>query len=386
MKVIIRGPLLSVTGYGVHTRQIFSWARSRGHEVGSMVVPWGQCTYYINPESLDGLIGEIMTTTAPMQSADISFQVQLPDEWDPNLAKINIGVTAGVESDICSQAWVEACKKMHKIIVPSNFTKSTFVKSGVPENMIVVIPEAHSLTPGISEELDRQLSSLPTSFNFLFFGQLTGHNPENDRKNTFWALRWLAETFKNDKDVGVIVKTNLGRFTTADRNRSIKIFEGLIKEIKTGPYPKFYLAHGMLDNTEISTLYKNSSIKALVAPTRGEGWGLPILDAAASGLPVIATNYSGHLDFLKYVKFLPIEYDMVPVHHTRLDGRVWIEGSKWADPKEDSVKDRLKKFRKGSSLPKEWAVKGAEKIAEEFSLEQVKKRYDVFMELIIDNS
>ena len=384
MKIAIKGPLLSVTGYGVHTRQIFSWAISRGHDVSAVIVPWGICTFYINPDSLDGLIGKIMECTQPPEDPDISFQVQLPDEWDPNLAKINIGVTAGVESDICSQSWVEACTKMHKVIVPSQFTKSTFVRSGVPEDKIVVIPEAHSHSGDISSNLDEQLQSLPTPFNFLVFGQLTGDNPENDRKNTFYTLRWLAEVFKEDKDVGIIVKTNLGRFTTADRNRSVAVFENLMKQIKTGPFPRFYLAHGMLDQSEISTLYRSPVVKALVSPTRGEGWGLPLLDAACAGLPVIATNYSGHLDFLKYTKFLPIQYDLVPVHPSRLDGRVWIEGSKWAAPREASVKERLIKFRKGPTLPAEWAIEGSKKLIVQFSLDKVKEKYDAFMETLID--
>ena len=386
MKVIIRAPLLSVTGYGVHSRQVFSWALSKNWDVYSSIVPWGICTYYLDPTALDGLIGKVMDRSMPVQDPDISFQVQLPDEWDPELARVNIGITAGVETNLCSQAWVEACKKMHMVIVPSTFTKKTFVNSGVPEHKIVTIAEAHSHSADISPALDSQLSTLPTSFNFLMFGQVTGDNPESDRKNTFYALKWLAEAFKNDADVGIIVKTNLGRFTTADRERSKQMFRKLVNEIREGPYPRFYLAHGMLNNTEISTLYSSDSVKALVAPTRGEGWGLPILDAATSGLPVIATNYSGHLDFLKYVKFIPLDYDMVQIDGSRCDGRIFVEGTAWANVREGSFKARVKKFRKASSLPEKWANDGAEILKEKFSLDAIKKQYDAFMERVVDDS
>ena len=77
MKVIIRAPLLSVTGYGVHARQIFSWAISKNWDVYSSIVPWGICTYYLDPTILDGLIGEVMNRSSPVQNPDISFQVQL---------------------------------------------------------------------------------------------------------------------------------------------------------------------------------------------------------------------------------------------------------------------------------------------------------------------
>ena len=65
-----------------------------------------------------------------------------------------------------------------------------------------------------------------------------------------------------------------------------------------------------MDESEISALYRHDIVKALVAPTRGEGWGLPILDAAVCGLPVIATKWSGHLDFMKQVKFLDLDYNL----------------------------------------------------------------------------
>lgn len=386
MKVIIRAPLLSVTGYGVHARQVFAWAISKNWDVYASIVPWGICTYHLDPDALDGLIGEVMNRSAPVENPDISFQVQLPDEWDPELAKVNIGITAGVETNLCSQAWVDACMKMHMVIVPSTFTKKTFVDSGVPPHKIVTIAEAHSHSDEISVVLDDQLNALPTSFNFLMFGQVTGNNPENDRKNTFYALKWLAETFKNDKDVGIIMKTNLGRFTTADRERSKQMFKKLISEVRQGPYPRFYLAHGMLDNKEISTLYANKSVKALLAPTRGEGWGLPILDAAVAGLPVIATDYSGHLDFLRHIKFLPLDYDIVPIHPSRCDGRIFVEGTAWADVKEGSFKARVTKFRKSSALPTEWAEAGSEILKEKFSLAAIKEQYDAFMERIVDDS
>ena len=391
MNVIIVGPLLSTTGYGVHSRQLFSWAVSKGWNVRVLIVPWGICTYHINPEAEDGLIGEIMERSAPFPEhmlPDLSIQVQLPDEWNPKLAKNNIGVTAGVEGTICSQEWIKHCEAMDHVIVPSNFSRDTFVRCGLDEGKISAIGEAYSCgfekTQG-ADELDNMLSSLPTSFNFLLFGQLTGQNPETDRKNTFWGLKWFAEEFRNDPDVGIVVKTNMGRMTTIDRERTTKLFNGLLKEIKQGPYPRFYMAHGLMDKNEISRLFQNEKIQALLAPTRGEGWGLPILDAAVCGLPVIATNHSGHLDFLKKIKFLPVDYKVSQVPQAKIDGRVWIEGASWVDVKEDSFKRRLNKFRKSPDLPRQWAIDGAERLREEYSLDSIIKQYNDLWERLIDN-
>ena len=380
MNVILRAPLLSLSGYGVHSRQVFKWLLTRNINVHTQIVPWGICTFLLDPELEEGLIGEAMTRSNPPPSpCDVSIQVQLPDEWDPSLAKVNIGVTAGVETDICSRKWVEACSKMDLVIVPSTFTKQTFVRSGVPDSKIAVVPEHFNVSlydSKLSDKLKKDIEDLPTKFNFLIFGQITGTSPDTDRKNTFFAIKWLTEMFKDDPDVGIVLKTNMGRHTAIDKRNSANMLAQLTKEIKSGPYPRIYLAHGMLDSGEISGLYGAENIKALIAPTRGEGWGLTIIDAAASALPVIATGYSGHMDFMSHVKFASLDYKMVQVHPSKIDGRVFVEGCRWVDVDEKDFKRKVKKFRGSHAIPEKWAKDGADKIREKFSAKAVFEIYD----------
>ena len=119
--VIVRGPLLSHSGYGVHSRQIFRWLLNRGFDVRCQVTPWGMTSWYLGRERLNGLIGKIMDRSSPPPAqADFSFQIQLPDEWDPSLAKKNIGISAVVETDRCNPDWVLACNKMSAVIVSRN--------------------------------------------------------------------------------------------------------------------------------------------------------------------------------------------------------------------------------------------------------------------------
>ena len=61
MKVCVRGPLLSISGYGNHTRQVYRWlSESRQHEIKTQILPWGVTPWMINPELEHGLIGKIM--------------------------------------------------------------------------------------------------------------------------------------------------------------------------------------------------------------------------------------------------------------------------------------------------------------------------------------
>ena len=112
--ILVRGPLLNSAGYGVHARQVFSYLLQRENlTLNAQVTPWGICTFYLNGEYDNGLISKIIDSSHPTEkSFDISFQVQLPNEWDPNVAKYNVGITAGVETDKCSQSWVDCVNSM----------------------------------------------------------------------------------------------------------------------------------------------------------------------------------------------------------------------------------------------------------------------------------
>jgi glycosyltransferase involved in cell wall biosynthesis len=385
MEIVVRAPLLSISGYGHHSRQLFEAVkRIPDANVFSQVVQWGNTSWMINPEEEDGLSGEIMKRSTDRQSGfDVSFQVQLPDEWSDTLAKINVGVTAAVETDKCNPAWIEKCNKMDAIIVPSQFTKEVLLNTGKVEKPIFVVPEWF-----IEEiESDSKIADITTrtNFNFLIVSQLTAADPEHDRKNIANTLKWIFETFKADKDVGIVLKTNSGRGTTIDRSLTEQVLNRVISQTRGESKVPVYFVHGCMTNEEIASLYRDKSIRALVSLTRGEGFGLPLLEAAASGLPVIATNWSAHTEFLNLGKWIKIESDLVEISDSRADERIFIKGSKWAKPREEDFKKKIKKFRESSQMPAEWAKDLKSKCLEKFSKNSILKIYnDVFSEILKD--
>jgi glycosyltransferase involved in cell wall biosynthesis len=189
-------------------------------------------------------------------------------------------------------------------------------------------------------------------------------------------LKWLFEAFKDDPEVGIVLKTNAGRNTKIDRDLVLKTLNSVIAEVRKGPYPKLHFLHGEMSDTEISGLYRNPQIKALVSLTRGEGFGLPVLEAAAAGLPVIATSWSAHTEFLKNVKFIGVDYKLTQVHPSRIDGKIFVQGSNWADPIESDFKKKVLKFKSSSSQPTLWAQEGSKIIQEKYSFASIAKQYD----------
>lgn len=373
--VVLRGPSLTQSGYGVHCRQVAKWLLNKSDiDVKFMALPWGDTPWYINPSACDGLIGKIMERTVkPTHKADVSFQLQLPNEWDPSIAKTNIGMTAAVETDRANPNWVTACNQMDMVIVPSTHAKASLTNAGDVTKPLIVVPESYCEEISSASSLDTEFS---TSFNFLVFGQVTGNNPHNDRKNIFYTLKWLCEAFKDDPEVGIVVKTNGGRNSRIDRQVIMHMMKSLIAEVRPGPNPKIHLLHGEMSDKEVSSLYRHQSIKALVSLTRGEGYGLPILEAAASGLPIIATNWSGHLDFLRLGKFVSVSYQLAEIHGSRVDNNIFVKGARWANPSEEDFKKRVTKFRNSPTTPKEWAEDLQSKVLESYSFQKICEAYD----------
>ena len=384
--VVIKGPLMTQSGYGVHCRQIFRWLMSReDFNVKCIVTPWGQCSWILDHEN--ETIRQIMERTVNENSMefDLSFQVQLPNEWNPFLAKTNIGVTAAVETDKCNPEWIECCNRMDKVIVPSEFTKEVLVNTGGNSDNIEVIhetyPEIFDLEVFERDEyIDNLLNSLETKNNFLVLGQITGMNTFSDRKNLFNTIKAFVEAYKGKKDVGLIFKTNVGRNTKIDKTKTITLIKNILKEIGKDVFPKVHVLHGNLSEVQLRTLYSHSKVSFLLTATRGEGFGLPILEAASQSLPVIATNWSGHLDFMKLGNFTRLPYKLEQIHESRVDNQIFIAGSKWAEVPYGKLRLTLKKAFDNYGKDRKNAKELSIKLKENFCFNKIKEDYNRFIE------
>lgn len=375
-KVLLRAPALSISGYGTHARQIFRYLKSKDIDLSVELLPWGITSWHINPASENGLIGEIMSRSGTLNGKpDVIISLQLPNEWRRVEDCVNVGMSAIVESDRCNQKWIEACNFMDRVIVPSEFAKNVLSSSGSLTGDVRVVSE--SFPDEIITCVDKlDLSEVQTKTNFLLVGQLTGHKPDIDRKNIFYTIKWFCEEFKNNKDVGLIIKSNIGTNCSIHRAQLENIFKTLLSEVRGDTFPQVYLINGEMTTNEIISMYRSNKVNALLSLTRGEGFGLPLLEAAACDLPVICTNWSGHLDFMRLGKFTSLEYDLIPVSEQKVDNEIFVSGAKWAHPREKDVKKKMRKFVDSQEVPKQWALNLGKKIREKYSFESISKLYD----------
>jgi len=393
MRLLLEGPILTRSGYGEHTRLVYRSLKSVPNlDIYMKAVDWGNTSWEAEyPEDIHDCIVSYSKYSSDCEAKkveekyDIQVHVGILNEFTKK-APYSVVVTAGIETDKVSSNWlIKTNQGVDKIIVPSNHAKDGFVTTsyevtntvkqitttlecGAPIDVVPYPVKSH-------EEVEIPLH-LDTDFNFLNIALL------GSRKNIENSIDWFLEEFKDEPNVGYIVKTARSRGSLSDRRYVEKVFNNLKKRHPDSKC-KLYLLHGNMKEEEIHSLYKHPRVSAYLTSTLGEGFGLPIFEAAYSGLPIVATDWSGHLDFLsapykeggktKHKKlFAKIDYALakVPDHVVWKD--VIIEESCWAYPNPVSFKKQIRKMYKDYGMYKKWATHLQKHVHKEYSEDNVK--------------
>ena len=130
-----------------------------------------------------------------------------------------------------------------------------------------------------------------------------------------------------------------------------------------------------MTNDEMNSLYNHSKIKAMISFTHGEGYGRPLAEFAAIGKPIIAPNWSGHIDFLKkeYVSLLPGE--LKNVHASAVHRDMILAESSWYYVNYFYASQTLKDVYKNYTPHKKKAIKLAEIINKHYTLSKMDEKF-----------
>ena len=381
-KVIVKAPALSASGYGEHARFVLRSLRAREDlfDIYLHNITWGKTSWIFEDSEerqwMDQLIkktAEYLQERQGKPAFDISLQVTIPNEFE-KIATKNIGVTAGIETNKVSPQWLEKVNQMDKLVVVSNHAKYGFEATTYPmyNNEKVHVADLKCEVPievvGYPvREFDQADVDFKfdTSFNFLtvaLWGQ---------RKNMVKNIENFVEEFKDEEDVGLILKTSLTSGSTYDKIQMRRVINSILAK-----YPerkcKVYLLHGRLSENEMATLYQHESVKCMLSLAHGEGFGLPLFEAACVGLPIIAPDWSGQIDFLYAPQkdkkgkekmkgmFAKVAYDLRLVQQESVWEGVLQKDSMWAYPKDSSAKQKMREVYKNYPI----AVKKAKTLKE----------------------
>jgi glycosyltransferase involved in cell wall biosynthesis len=200
------------------------------------------------------------------------------------------------------------------------------------------------------------------------------------------TIKWFIETFKDDETVGLVLKTNLLADSIFDREHTTARLQALIAPHKDRKC-KIYLIHGELVPGQLEWLYQHPTMKALINIAHGEGYGLPMFEAAYNGLPLITTTWSGQMDFIckpnkkgkRVPRVIRVDYDIKPVQKQAVWKGVIEENSMWAYAKENSYKRALQ-----DCLEKEAHYQKEAKTLQRYILQNFKEEnlYEQFVALV----
>ena len=393
MKVLLEGPILTQSGYGEHARLIYRALKTDSNlEVFVAPLRWGKTSWILSEDEETKTIEDDIRAYSAVNKEepvfDIHIHVGILNEYQRK-GNTSICVTAGIETDRISPEWVLKSYQdpPDKIIVPSNHSRDSFknviyhAKNEAGEEHpigfnqdceISVIP--YPVKNIISEDIDIKLD---TKFNFLSIA-LWG-----PRKNIANMVEWFIQEFL-EEEVGLVLKTSMASGSNIDREKTINTISRIVKKYKEAKC-KIYLLHGDLSESQIHSLYKREDIHAFVSTTCGEGFGLPLFEASYLGLPVIATDWSGHLDFLKApykqngkekIKklFARVDYDLQKIQKEAVWQGLLDKDSRWAFAKEHSFKRKLRDMYRDHGLYKKWAKVLQEHNVKEYNIDKIYKK------------
>ena len=349
--IVVQGPVATRSGYGNHTRDLVTGLiKADKYDIQIVSLPWGACP--MNALKSDNAehqeIAKRIARQNITQQPDVFIQVSVPNEFQ-KMGKYNIGITAGIETDAVPAEFIQGSNKMDLIITTSEHSKNgfSFTYDAINEKTKEKTGELKLETPikvlfegadlNVYKKVDKihdivstELKDIKDDFCYLFVGHWLKGQMGEDRKDVGMMLKTFCEAFKRKSShnrPGIILKTSHAGFSIMDRDQIMKKIQQVI-----GPYekniPNIYLLHGDMTDEEMNSLYNHPKVKAMVSFTKGEGFGRPLMEFGLTGKPIIASNWSGQVDFLNkdYCTLLPGQ--LTEVHKTAADKFI-MKGTNW---------------------------------------------------------
>ena len=405
--MLICAPVTSRSGYGDHARDLVrSFITLDKFDVKIMDVNWGETPRDALDNKLDkNIIDCILPEPKIDRQPDVYVDIRIPNEFQ-TFGKFNIGITAGIETNAVSSNWIDGCNKMDLIIVPSEHSKEGFVKAlyekmqQLPdgkqqkvgelklEKPIKVLFEGtndNTYKPIDNSSLDL-VDDIKENFAFLHVGLWGKGGYGEDRKDIAKLVKVFYESFANKKEQpALILKTAGATFSILDREECLrKIKEIKDKFPKDWNLPNIYLLHGSLSDEEMNKLYNHPKVKAFISLTHGEGYGRPLQEATMVGLPVIASGWSGQMDFLSSTDSLLLGGELVQVPKSQVWKDIIIPESQWFSVNETQAYKSMNHCFDNYDEVKEKALNLMKINRDKFTLDKMTKKLDEIITPIVD--
>jgi glycosyltransferase involved in cell wall biosynthesis len=321
-RIVWSGPLWSPSGYGEESRHFLLSLEESGLRPAAQPLPWFADERCLEAEDKKQLQAMTQRQVAP------GF-IQVLHNMAPGSSRHPMAGVAVLrtmfETDRLPQNWVQSCNEMDYVWVPTEFNRRTFSDAGVDPEKLVVVPGCVDWDQNAANEVPGELHNLRKNFDFVFVSVFEWLL----KKGWDILLRAFVSEFEDSERVGLVIKT-FGRY--GERGVAEQATAFLKRELQhdLGPDARIRFITSFLTPPYLRGLYEMAD--AFVLPSRGEGWGRPYMEAMASGLPTIGTNWSGNTAFMTRENSFLIDYDLRDVPDAGWKEVDTYKGHRWAEP------------------------------------------------------
>lgn len=272
------------------------------------------------------------------------------------------------ETDRVDLEHIKRCNKMNHVWVPTEFHVSTFVQSGVDPAKVVKIVQSVDVLffdPVKYEPLDLaskanlilgERNTRKCSKEFLFLSVFKWEY----RKGWDILLKAYLEEFSKADKVALYLLTNPYHSNRNFSNKIMNFVEDSKIEEPVGGWAPIYVIDLHIAQTDLPRMYKAAD--AFVLPSRGEGWGRPIVEAMAMSLPVIGTNWSGPTEYLTEENGYPLQVNELS---EVMEGP--FKGHLWAEPSANKLRALMRGVKSNAVEARTKGIKAREEMVRKFS-------------------
>ena len=391
---VVSCPIDTFSGYGARSRDfVKGLIQSKGEEWDIKILPqkWGDCPW--NFLSQDDPLRQRFIGGLQQQPT-IWIQITVPNEFR-TIGQFNIGVSAGIETTVFPSEFLVGMNRMNLNLVSSKHSKevalaSQFEQRDKKTNQVTGVIKLEKPIEILFEGLDLDkyykkpqnsglLKDVKEEFCFLYTGHWLPGNFGEDRKNTALLIKSFLETFNSpgSKKPALVLKTNYVNYSLLDREAIIKNINVLRNQVK-GNLPNIYLLHGEMTDEEMNLLNNDPKVKAFISFTKGEGFGRPLLEAAITGKPVITTNWSGHIDFIRPEYNILIGGELKNVHESAAN-QFLLKESQWFNINTDIASRAVKSVFKQHKDYWEKSRKQTQYLKDNWSFDKMVEKLNTFL-------
>ena len=219
-----------------------------------------------------------------------------------------------------------------------------------------------------------------TKKNFLSIAQWS------PRKNIEQTISSFVQEFMLE-DVGLIVKLSLKNGSNIDRHYTLDRIKTFLGAAPHSMKCKIYLLHGTMTTDEMRALYTDESIVGYVTSTHGEGFGLPVFEAACTGLPVIAPNWGGLTEFTSNgdtVLINEVDYEVKQLEDYHVWDGVLNKDTNWCYADTVSLRSQMRSLYNNISDANKQAKKLKTHLTKKFANKQIKKQYNNIIDKVLE--